>query len=89
VNEAPVLLATAYVAGGDAGSAVRTLEPLQGKDIAGHVDYRLALAEAYQASGKNAQAAALYRGLYLKDPLSPEAGQRARGCCDGRSAVRG
>jgi len=73
VNEAPALLATAYVAGGDAGSAVRTLEPLQGKEIAGHVDFRLALAEAYQASGKNAQAAALYRGLYLKDPLSPEA----------------
>ena len=73
VNEAPVLLAAAYVAGGDAGNAVRTLEPLQGKDISNHVDYRLALAEAYQASGKNAQAAALYRGLYLKDPLSPEA----------------
>jgi soluble lytic murein transglycosylase len=73
VNEAPVLLATAYVAGGDAGSAVRTLEPLQGKEISSHVDFRLALAEAYQGAGRNSDAATLYRGLYLKDPLSPEA----------------
>ena len=72
-NEAPVLLATAYVSAGDAGNAVRTLEPLQGKDISSHVDYRLALAEAYQSGGKVSQAAALYRGLYLGDPLSPEA----------------
>ena len=71
--DAPVLLATAYVAGGDPGSAIRTLEPLRSGDIGSHVDFRLTLAQAYQAGGKSAQAAALYRGIYLGDPLSPEA----------------
>jgi soluble lytic murein transglycosylase len=73
VPDAPVLLANAYLAGGDAASAIRTLEPLQNTDSGGHVDLRLALAQAYQAAGRSAPAAALYRGLYLGDPLSPEA----------------
>jgi soluble lytic murein transglycosylase len=71
--DAPVLLATAYVAGGDPGSAIRTLEPLRSGEIGSHVGFRLALAQAYQASGKSASAATLYRGIYLGDPLSPEA----------------
>jgi soluble lytic murein transglycosylase len=71
--DAPVLLATAYIAGGDAGSAIRTLEPLRSGDIGSHVGFRLALAQSYQAGGKSAQAATLYRGIYLGDPLSPEA----------------
>ena len=37
------------------------------------VDFRFALAKAYQASGNLEKAAALYRGIYLGDPLSPEA----------------
>jgi soluble lytic murein transglycosylase len=73
VNEAPVLLANAYVAANDPGSALRVLEPLQGSPIAGQADYRLALGKAYQASGNTAKAAALYRGIYLGDPISPEA----------------
>ncbi len=73
VNEAPVLLANAYVAANDPGSALRVLEPLQGASIAGQADYRLALGKAYQVSGNTTKAAALYRGIYLGDPISPEA----------------
>ena len=73
VADAPVLLATAYIAGGDAGNAIHTLEPLRSGDIGSHVAFRLALAQAYQAAGRSAQAEELYRGLYLGDPLSPEA----------------
>jgi soluble lytic murein transglycosylase len=68
-----VLLANAYVAANDPGSALRVLEPLQGASIAGQADYRLALGKAYQASGNATKAAALYRGIYLGDPISPEA----------------
>jgi len=70
---APVLLANAYVAGGDPGSAVRLLQPLQSGPSGGHTDFRYSLAKAYQASGNAAQAAELYRGIYVGDPLSAEA----------------
>lgn len=72
---APVLLANAYLAGNDAGNALRVLRPLQsppdkgGKDV----EFRMALAKAYQASGDGAKAAGLYRNVYLNDPLSNEA----------------
>jgi soluble lytic murein transglycosylase len=70
---APILLANAYLAAGDAASALRVLQPLQGGHIGNQVDFRFVLAKAYQASGNAGQAAALYRGIYLGDPLSPEA----------------
>ena len=73
VPQAPILLANAYLAGNDAGNALRVLQPLADESTSSHVDVRVALAKAYQASGNTAAAAALYRGLYLGDPVSNEA----------------
>jgi soluble lytic murein transglycosylase len=73
VPTAPVLLSNAYLALGDASSAVRVLAPYADTTEGSHVDFRLALAKAYQASGDPQQAAALYRGIYLGDPLSTDA----------------
>ena len=75
VPQAPVLLAGAYTAQGDAAGALRVLEPLEGSDPANRTDFRLALGNAYKGAGQTAKAAALYRGIYLNDPLSPEAAQ--------------
>lgn len=73
VPSAPILLANAYLAGSDAIGALRVLQPLQGSAFANQVDFRFALAKAYQGSGNTQRAAELYRGIYLGDPLSPEA----------------
>ncbi len=73
VHSAAVLQANAMVAAGDTAGAVKLLTALQGTQEANHVDYRYALAKAYQANANTAQAATLYRGIYLGDPLSPEA----------------
>ena len=73
VPTAPVLLANAYLAANDPGSAVRVLLQLQSGLAGGHVDFRLALGKAYQASGNVQQAAVLYRGIYIGDPMSGEA----------------
>jgi soluble lytic murein transglycosylase len=73
VASAPILLANAYLAAGNAGGALRALQPLQGIASGNQVDFRFALAKAYQASGNTQRAADLYRGIYLGDPLSPEA----------------
>ena len=74
-DQAPILLANAYLEGGDGPGALRVLLPLQGAPMANHVDFRIALAKAYQASGNMDQAATLYRGIYLDDSLSPEANE--------------
>ena len=73
VPNAPVTLAQAYIANHDPASALRVLQPLANTQAGSHVDFRLTLAKAYQASGNFAEAAKLYRGIYLKDPLSSEA----------------
>jgi soluble lytic murein transglycosylase len=70
---APILLANAYIAASDPNAAVHVLLPLQAGDDGSHVSFRSALAHAYQASGNTSLAAALYRGIYLGDPVSPEA----------------
>jgi soluble lytic murein transglycosylase len=70
---APILMANAYLTGNDAQGALRVLQPLLGSSISSHVDFRFALAKAYQMSGNSQQAATLYRGIYLGDPLSPNA----------------
>ncbi len=70
---APILLANAYLAAGDSGSAVRLLQPLQSGLAGGHTDFRFTLGKAYQASGNVQAAATLYRGIYVGDPLSSEA----------------
>ena len=72
-SNAPILLANAYLTEGNPTGALQVLQPLQGTPVANQVDSRLALAKAYQASGNQQKAASLYRGIYLGDPLSPEA----------------
>jgi soluble lytic murein transglycosylase len=72
-TSAPILLANAYLAAGDHASALRVLEQLQNSPASNHVDFRSTLAKAYQQAGNTGQAATLYRGIYLNDPLSPEA----------------
>ncbi|MGA7157703.1 MAG: transglycosylase SLT domain-containing protein [Acidobacteriaceae bacterium] len=72
-DSAPILLANAYLIGGNPTEALRVLQPLIGSAVGNHVDFRSTLAKAYQASGNLERAASLYRGLYLGDPLSPEA----------------
>jgi soluble lytic murein transglycosylase len=69
----PILLANAYLTGNDANGALRVLQPLLGTPVGNQVDFRTVLAKAYQASGNQQKAAILYRGIYLGDPLSPEA----------------
>jgi soluble lytic murein transglycosylase len=71
VGQSPLLLANAYLATGNPASALRVLQPVEGSQ--GSVDMRSMLAKAYLASGDTGKAAALYRGIYLKDALSPNA----------------
>ena len=73
VPQAPVLLATAYLAGNDPNSAIRVLQPLEGTPEGSHVDVRTTLAKAYQTAGSPSAAATLYRGIYLGDPTSNDA----------------
>jgi len=75
VSGAPVLLANAYLQQNNAQGALAVLTPLNGSPAASKVDFRLALAKAYQAGGNATQAADLYRGLYLNNPSSSEAAQ--------------
>ncbi len=73
VPQAPVLLATAYLAANDPASALRVLQPVATGPTGDHLDVRAALAKAYQASGNVSAAANLYRAIYLADPVSNEA----------------
>jgi soluble lytic murein transglycosylase len=72
---APLLLADAYEDANNAAAAVRVLEPMLGTSEADHADFKLALARGYQGSGQTAKAIALYRSIYLGQPLSSEATQ--------------
>ena len=72
---APLLLANALVQQRDGAGAVKALEPMLGTPEADHSDFKLALARAYQASGENGKASALFRSIYVNQPLSYEAGQ--------------
>jgi soluble lytic murein transglycosylase len=72
---APVLLANAYMQQNDPQGALRVLTPLADSAPASHVDFRYALGRAYQTSGDTTHAAAVYRGLYVNQPLSVEASQ--------------
>ena len=73
VPQAPVLLATAYLAGNDPANALRVLQPVASGPEGEHLDVRAALAKAYQASGNTSAAVSLYRAIYLSDPVSNEA----------------
>ncbi|MDE3106186.1 MAG: transglycosylase SLT domain-containing protein [Acidobacteriota bacterium] len=72
---APVLLATAHIQQNDAAGALRVLLAAASTSEASHTDYRYTLARAYQLTGDTGHAVALYRGLYIGDPLAPEAAQ--------------
>ncbi|HZL25356.1 MAG TPA: transglycosylase SLT domain-containing protein [Acidobacteriaceae bacterium] len=73
LGSAPVLLADAYLQQGNGQAALAVLTPMVGTSAAGRTDVRFALAKAYQATGNVGQAAELFRGIYLKDPLSNDA----------------
>jgi soluble lytic murein transglycosylase len=73
VPNVPVALAQAYLAIHDAASALQVLTPVASTPAGNHVDFRLTLAKAYEASGDATNAARLFRGIYLGDPLSNDA----------------
>ena len=73
VPQAPVLLASAYLAANQPAQALSVLQPLASGPTGGHLDVRVTLAKAYQASGNPSAAASLYRAIYLGEPTSNEA----------------
>ena len=75
VASAPVLLATVAVQQGNSAEAISVLEPLRGSAGSSSPDFRYALGRAYQTSGASAKAATVFRELYTRSPLSPEAAQ--------------
>lgn len=75
VANAPVLLASAYIQQNNPQGALAALQPLADTQIGGHSDFRYMLAHAYQLSGDAGHAAPIYRSIYAKFPLSPEAAQ--------------
>lgn len=72
--QAPILLATAYLAQNDSANALRVLQPLQTEAGDARLDVRAALARAFQAAGNTTAAASLYRSIYVGEPLTAEAG---------------
>jgi soluble lytic murein transglycosylase len=75
VANAPVLLANAYLQQNNPQGALTVLQPLAETQVGGHSDFRFALARAYQLVGDTGHAAPIYRSIYAKFPLSPEATQ--------------
>ena len=74
-SAAPLLLANAYLQQKNGQAAVQALEPLEGSPAAERVDFRYALGRAYQASGENGRAVALYRIIFTQQPLAIESNQ--------------
>ncbi|MEO8735539.1 MAG: outer membrane protein assembly factor BamD, partial [Edaphobacter sp.] len=74
-SDAPVLLANSYLQQTNPQAALKTLLPLADTQQASHVGFRYALGRAYQMSGDTTRAAAIFRSIYLQQPLSFEAGQ--------------
>ncbi len=72
---APLLLADAYLDANNGAGAVQVLEPMLGTGEADHADFKLALARAYQSSGQTGKAIALYRSIYVGQPLTYEASE--------------
>ena len=69
----PCFWPNAYLAQNDAANALRVLQPLQTGTLGTHLDFRVALARAYQMAGNVGSSAALWRGIYLGDSLTNEA----------------
>jgi soluble lytic murein transglycosylase len=70
VPNVPLLAAQAYLQMNNPAEALKALAPMPN---GGHADVQLVMAKAYQGAGNGAMATALYRGIYLNDPVSPEA----------------
>lgn len=73
VGGLPVTMANLSLGLGDPQAALRILHAHGEDAIAGHADYQLALARANQLAGNTAEAARLYRHIFLTFPLHPEA----------------
>jgi soluble lytic murein transglycosylase len=82
VPTAPILLANAYIQQSNPQGAIAALQPLVTTAQGGHSDFLYILGRAYQLSGDTGRAAPIYRSIYAKFPLSPEAPQ-ARTQLDG------
>ncbi|WP_245817831.1 transglycosylase SLT domain-containing protein [Granulicella rosea] len=75
VNNAPVLLANAYLQQQNPAGAVKVLTPLIGSAQADHPDFEYTLGRAYQLSGDRSHAIPLFRAIFVGQPLTPEAAQ--------------
>lgn len=75
VANAPVLLANAYIQQSNPQGALTALQPLVDTPVGSHSDFRYILARAYQLTGDAGHAAPIYRSVYAKFPLSPDAAQ--------------
>jgi soluble lytic murein transglycosylase len=71
----PVTLANLKLAENDPQGAIAVLRAQSDGAVAGHPDYLLALAKANQAVGNPAEAARIYRHIFLGFPLSPQQDQ--------------
>jgi soluble lytic murein transglycosylase len=72
---APVQLATAHLQQNDAQGALLVLTPLADTPLAQQVNFRYALARAYQLTGDTAHAAPIFRAIYAAQPFTFEATQ--------------
>ena len=72
-SSAPILLANAYLASNDANGALRVLQPLLGSPISESGRFSVSACQGISGERDHQKAASLYRGIYLGDPLSPEA----------------
>ncbi len=72
--QVPVLLANAYLQQGNGQGALTALNALAGTPAGEKPDVRLTMAKAFQATGNVGKATELYRGIYLNNALSFEAG---------------
>ena len=73
VPSIPVLEANLFIHQGDPQAALVKLKPHLSEQIASHVDFQLAQAQAEQMAGQTDAAAKLFRHIYLSFPLSNEA----------------
>jgi soluble lytic murein transglycosylase len=74
---APVQLASAHLQQNDAQGALQVLTPLASTPQAQQVNFRYALARAYQLTGDTIHAAPIFRAIYAAQPFAFEASQSA------------
>lgn len=77
VANVPVLLANAHLLQSDPRGALAVLEPLTNTPASQQVDFRYALARAYQLAGESNRAAPIFRNIYATQPFTFEATQSA------------